>query len=82
MKRLDVVPNGGHLKIYDEHYGTKEYKRKSLLGRTSFSNSKRIMFKFPEGKEIDIKPINPPFLRDNAQFQFDLGKVLKHFISV
>ena len=74
IKRLEVVPNGGIGKFLNDVYcPARGQNPKTLLGCKSYSEDKRISFKFPEGKEIGIKPINPPFLRDGSEFEFNLG---------
>ena len=75
MRKLEVVPNGGIGKFYEEYYAIGGHRRKCLSGYKSSSHTKKITYKFPGGKEIDIKPINPPFLRDSSKFEFDLGLI-------
>jgi len=78
MRKLEVVPNGGVGKFYEEFYESRR-RRVSLLGFKSSSDHSRITYRLPEGKEIDIKPINPPFhiLRDCSEFEFHLGFTLR-----
>ena len=72
MQRLEIVPNGG---IVSGFY--KNRSRRRILKGTKSPQEMRILYNLPQGKEIGIRPFgarNPFLLRDNREYEFELGK--------
>ena len=71
FKRLDRVPDGG----IGYKYGQWSKVRKTLYGKISGSNDKRITYQLPKGKQVDIRPQHHRWLQASnvREVSFELG---------
>ena len=71
FKRLDRVPDGG----IGYKYGQLSKVRKTLYGKISGSNDKRITYQLPKGKQVDIRPQHHRWLQASnvREVSFELG---------
>ena len=72
IERLEIVPNGG----LGFNKNRSRSKRRILKG-TKSPQEMRILYNLPQGKEIGIRPFgdkSPFLLRDNREYEFELGK--------
>ena len=78
LSRLEIVSNGG-LSINRQ---SAEYQRTSLKGIRS-SKEKRIIYRLPNGTNIEIRPYhsNPLYFRDCKEYEFNLGKNVQNLFS-
>ena len=74
IQRLEIVPNGGI--GFNSGFNRNRSRRRILKG-TKSPQEMRILYNLPQGKEIGIRPFgerNPFLLRDNREYEFELGK--------
>ena len=74
MERLEIVPNGGI--GYNKN---RSRRRRRFLKGTKSPQEMRILYNLPQGKEIGIRPFgdkSPFLLRDNREYEFELGKLV------
>ena len=77
--RLEIIPNGG---LGGKIAGHNHHNRRTLKGISS-AHSRRIIYRFPEGTDIEIRPIqsNPLTFRNGIEYEFDLGETISFSIS-
>ena len=71
IKRLEIVPFGGI------GFNRNKSRCRRILKGTKSPQEMRLLYTLPQGKEIGIRPFgerNPFLLRDNRDYEFELGK--------